>query len=635
LTAIATGKILWSKNYSLWFDYDIMKKHLIFLILVIGMDFHANAQISRIEPPNWWAGMNCPDLQIMIYGDNVSRSEISIKYPGIKIKSITSPASPNYIFIDLVLSKNVSPGVFIIKLTKGKEVKLINYELKARETGSASRKGFNNSDVIYLIVPDRFSNGNPSNDTMAGMLEGINRNHKTGRHGGDLKGISDHTDYIKEMGFTALWPTPVLENNQKRASYHGYAITDFYNVDPRMGTNEEYAALSRKLTDNGIKLIMDMVFNHCGSEHWWMKDLPFPDWINNYPDVKLTNNRRTVNEDPYASESDKKGMSDGWFVHSMPDLNQKNPFMAKYLIQNSIWWIEFANLSGIRMDTYPYPDKYMMSDWTKRVLEEYPDFNMVGEEWCDNPAIVSYWQRGQNNRDGFKSYLPSLMDFPIQSALIKALTEPEGWATGWVRLYETTALDFLYPDPFNLVVIPDNHDMARFFMQLDKDTALYKLGISYLLTTRGIPQIFYGSEILMTHPKSNDHGDIRKDFPGGWANDSTNAFTGEGLRKEQILMQEYFKTLINWRKDNESIHTGKLMHFAPEDGCFVYFRYNNKKTVMVVLNKNISSTNLPLERFSERLQNFASGQDVITGVNYTLSGEISVPAKTALILELK
>ncbi len=614
----------------------MIKQYLFILIFLLSeMNVNLYAQIERIEPPNWWTGMNYPGLQLMIYGKNISGSGIIINHPGVKLTKVTSPENPNYIFIDLELSEVVNPGVFNIQINKGRKKQFIGYELKARDNGSADRRGFNNSDVIYLIVPDRFANGNPSNDEIVGMIEGHNRKHNNGRHGGDLKGISDHVDYIRDMGFTTLWPTPVLENNQKKTSYHGYAITDFYKVDPRFGTNEEYAALSRKLESNGIKLIMDMVFNHCGSEHWWMNDLPFPDWINNYPDIKLTNHRRTVNEDPYASDYDKYLMSDGWFVPSMPDLNQKNPFMANYLIQNSIWWIEYANLAGIRMDTYPYPDKYMMAGWTKKVLAEYPHFNMVGEEWSDNPAIVSYWQRGQNNRDGYQSALPSLMDFPLQAALVKALTEPEGWGTGWIKLFETIGLDFLYPDPYNLVVIPDNHDMARFFMQVGKDTALFKLGMTYLLTTRGIPQVYYGTEILMTHPKTNEHGDIRRDFPGGWEGDSTNAFTGEGLRTQQIQMQGYFKKLLNWRKNNEVIHTGKLRHFAPENGCYVFFRYNKEKTVMVILNKNTASLKLPLHKYTEMLTNYSAGKDVLTGKEFILSGEIIVPAYQPLVLELR
>jgi glycosidase len=613
-----------------------MKQNLLLLILFLSvMNSIVKAQVDRVEPPCWWRDMKSEALQLMIHGKSISGSKVSIQYDGLEIKKVTSPENPNYLFIDLVLSPTAKAGVFKIIIKKREKELSIDYELKERATGSAMREGFNNSDVIYLVVPDRFANGNPSNDSVKGLLEGHNRKNNYSRHGGDLKGISDHVDYLKNMGFTALWPTPVLENNMKRASYHGYAITDFYKVDPRMGTNEEYAALSKKLKDNGIKLIMDMVFNHCGRAHWWMDDLPFPDWINNPAANRFSNHLRTVNQDSYASEFDKSGMTEGWFVSSMPDLNQRNPFMAQYLIQNSIWWIETAGLSGIRMDTYPYTDKFMMSEWNRRVLDEYPNFNIVGEEWSYNPAITSYWQRGQVNRDGYVPNLPSLMDFPLQSALVKALTEPETWETGWVKLYETIALDFLYPDPYNLVIIGDNHDMARFFMQLGKDTALYEMGISYLLTTRGIPQIYYGSEILMTHPKTNEHGDIRKDFPGGWENDSTNAFTGSGLSKSQIQSQEFFTKLLNWRKNNEVIHTGKLMHFAPENGVYVYFRYNDTKKVMVILNKNNTIANLPLARFSEMLSAYSAGKDVLSGKDYPFSGELVLPAKKVLILELR
>lgn len=599
------------------------------------MSLQVNAQVSRIEPPNWWAGMENPDLQIMMYGKNISGSEVHASYKGLEIKEVTSPANPDYLFVDLRLSSDIKPGRVSFILTKDGKKETIAYELKKRREGSAEREGFNNSDVIYLLVPDRFANGDTSNDQLPGLKEGKARSKIYGRHGGDIKGISDHVDYIKSMGFTALWPTPLLENDQPTWSYHGYSITDFYKIDPRFGTLEDYIALSRKLNENGIKLIMDMVFNHCGSEHWWMKDLPFPDWINNYPDVKITNHRRTVNEDPHASDSDKRLMNEGWFVRSMPDLNQNNPFLAQYLIQNSIWWIETADLAGIRMDTYPYNDKYMMARWTKRVLDEYPHFNIVGEEWSYQPLITSYWQKGQNNRDGYEPGLPSLMDFPLQSALVKALTEPEEWDKGLINLYEILALDFSYPDPSNLVVIGDNHDMARFFMQLNKDTALYKMGIAFLLTTRGIPQIFYGSEILMSHPKTNEHGDIRKDFPGGWESDTVSAFTGEGLSKAKLQTQVYFRSILNWRKESELIHTGKLMHFAPENGVYVYFRYNEEKSVMVVLNKNTSVTKLDPARFSERLRGYTVGKDVASGKEYSITEMISLPSKTALILELR
>ncbi|MFZ5941089.1 MAG: glycoside hydrolase family 13 protein [Bacteroidota bacterium] len=607
-----------------------------FLLLCVSLfSFEIKAQVDRVEPPNWWCGMKSPDLQLMLHGTDLAGSEVTLNYPGVKIRRITSGDGPNYLFIDLYLSADVEPGTFELLLQKkGKKIR-VPYELKARVPGSANREGFNNSDVIYLLVPDRFANGNPRNDNAQGFPDPADRQDSDGRHGGDLKGIMDHAAYLNEMGFTALWPTPVLENKMNRTSYHGYAITDFYRLDPRIGTNEEYAELSRILNEKGIKLIQDMVFNHCGSEHWWMNDLPFRDWINYYPEMKITNHRRTVNEDPHASQYDRTLMTDGWFVSAMPDLNQKNPYMATYLIQNSIWWIEFAGLSGIRMDTWPYPDKYMMANWTKRILDEYPDFNMVGEEWSLTPVIVSYWQKDHYNRDGYASFLPSLMDFPLQSALFKALTEREDWGTGWITLYEMLAQDFMYPHPDNLVVLTDNHDMPRFFNQLETDTALYNLGITWLLTTRGIPQIYYGSEILMSHAGSTRHGDIRADFPGGWDGDAVNAFTGKDLSPERKKEQLFFKTLLNWRKANPVVQSGKLIHFAPENGCYVYFRYNEQKRVMVVLNKNRESVKLKTDRFVEMLHGYQTGTDVITGTVYSLSDEITVPSLTPLVLELK
>lgn len=606
---------------------------LLFFIL-LSMVPKTSAQVERVEPPNWWTGMACPELQIMFYGENIGDSEIRIDYPGLRIKQVFTPANKNYLFLDLEIDSSANPGFVAIELSKEGFKENIRYELKERMKDSAGRKGFNSSDVIYLVVPDRFANGNPDNDTLKSMKEGLKRTKRSGRHGGDLMGLSEHADYFHNMGYTALWTTPVLENNQPQASYHGYSITDYYRVDPRLGSNSDYAELSAKLQEKGIKLIMDMVFNHCGSEHWWMKDLPFPDWINSYPEMVITNHRRTVHQDSHASEYDRARMTDGWFVPSMPDLNQKNPYLARYLIQNSIWWIEYANLAGIRMDTYPYADKGMMSEWTGRIMDEYPYFSIVGEEWSENPAIVSYWQRGKINADGYKSYLPSLMDFPLQAALVKALTVPEGWGSGWINLYELLAMDFLYPDPNSLVVLGDNHDMARFFMQLGKDTALFKMGLAYILTTRGIPQIYYGTEILLTHSKNNDHGEIRKDFPGGWQGDSINAFTGEGLNAKQAEIMEYLRNLLIWRKNCQVIHSGKLVHFAPENSCYVYFRILENKTVMIVLNKNTRSEVLQIEKFREVLKDYSYGRDIISGKEYNLETEIVSPPKQALILEL-
>jgi len=378
-----------------------------------------------------------------------------------------------------------------------------------------------------------------------------------------------------------------------------------------------------------------MIFNHCGSEHWWMEDPPFEDWINHYPRFVSTNHRRTVNMDPYASEIDRKGMVDGWFVSAMPDLNQRNLYMAEYLIQNSIWWIEYVGLAGIRMDTYPYPDKEMMAEWNRRVLLEYPDFNIVGEEWSLNPVIVSYWQAGQNNRDGYDGLVPSMMDFPLQSAVSEGLKEEETFTTGLIRIYDMLANDLLYPDPSNLVIFPDNHDMARFFMQLDMDVDLYKNGIAFFLTTRGIPQIFYGSEILMTHTEGDDHGNIRKDFPGGWEGDKINGFTGAGLMRDQAEVQNFFWTLLNWRKDKEVVHNGKLMHYAPQDGVYVYFRYNNRGKVMVLINKNKKEYKLDLARFDKMLDGVMGGREIISGKELTLKDELLLDPLTPMIIELR
>ena len=615
-----------------------MKYKATFIFLVLFL-FQAQtilqAQINRVEPPFWWTGMKNQELQLMVYGENIAGTQVEISYDGIIVQSVTTIENPNYLFINLFLKKNVRPGKFSIQFLKnGKSKASYEYELKSREPESPNREGFNNSDVMYLIMPDRFANGDQSNDEVDGLVEGLNRAEPYGRHGGDIKGIVDHLDYIKDMGFTAIWLNPLLENNQPQWSYHGYATTDFYSVDGRFGTNEDYKKLGILAKEKGIKMIMDMIFNHCGSEHWWMKDIPSSDWINYYPDYVITNHHRTVNQDPYASDFDVDRMTRGWFVPAMPDMNLRNPFLKNYLIQNSIWWIEYVGLAGIRMDTYPYPDKYAMAKWNERVLEEYPNFNIVGEEWSMNPAIVSYWQKGQKNNDGYDGNIPSMMDFPLQNALSKSLNQDESWGEGLIVLYEALANDFLYPDPENLVIFPDNHDMPRFFMQLNMDVDLYKLGIAYILTTRGIPQIFYGSEVLMTHKEGNDHGVIRKDFPGGWKGDEINGFTRVGLSEQEKEMQEFFKTLLNWRKDNTVVQTGKLVHFAPQDGVYVYFRTDGNKKIMVVLNKNVKEYRLKLTRFNEMLNGISTGKDILSGKQFDLNDEILLPFKSPLILEL-
>lgn len=609
---------------------------IVMLILITSAGRAQDYSIDRAEPLNWWVGMENPELQLMLYGDGIGDLSPEIHYDGVMVKRIQPVENDNYLFVYLDIAPDTKPGRFKVSLNKEGDQQLqFEYELKKREEGSAAREGFNSSDVIYLITPDRFANGNPKNDEIKGYKDGLDRNNNYGRHGGDIQGIIDHLDYIQEMGFTALWLNPVLENAMEDASYHGYATTNYYKVDPRFGSNELYKKLSKEAEKRGIKLIMDMIMNHSGSNHWWMQDPPTSDWVH-YPDnYQQTNHRRTTLQDPYASDIDTRQFTDGWFVKSMPDLNQSNPLLADYLIYNSLWWIEYAGLRGIRHDTHPYAGQEFMKKWTCRVMEEYPNFNIVGEEWGVNPLTLAKWQRGSNLPTNFGSCLPSLMDFPLQTTLVKALTEDESWDNGFVNLYETLSYDYAYPNPSNLVIFADNHDMDRFFRQVNQDYYLFKMGMSYIMTMRGIPQFYYGTEILMSNKDHKNDGEIREDFPGGWSSDEKNAFTDNGLSNEKKNAQQFVKKLVNWRKNSPVIHTGKLMHYAPQhDGLYVYFRYNKQKTVMVILNKNKKDTKIDTGRFYERTQGFSKGTDVITGKTYSLDNLIA-PARSALILELK
>ncbi len=614
-----------------------MKKITLLLInclLTISLLAQSNYQLERVEPISWWVGMQNPNLQLLIYGNQIADLKPQTDYPGITIQRITQVTNSNYLFVDLVMAENTRPGTMQLNFQKdGKTQLSYEYPLQAREEGSATRAGFDNSDVLYLITPDRFANGKPANDAVASLKETPRRQEPGGRHGGDIQGLMNHIDYISDLGFTAIWLNPVLENDQENYSYHGYSTTDFYKVDPRYGSNEEYRELCRVAKSKGVKSIMDMIVNHCGSEHWWMKDLPTKDWINFGGEFVQTNHMRTTILDPYASQKDYREFVDGWFVKTMPDLNQNNDFMATYLIQNSIWWVEYAGLSGIRMDTYPYPDRHFMTEWTCRMMEEYPNFNVVGEQWTENTPLVAYWQQGRTNPDGYTSCLTSLMDFPLQAALRDALNA-EG-DRGWVRLYEALSNDYLYPDPYNLVVFPDNHDMSRFYTQLDENLELFKLGLAYILTTRGIPQIYYGTEILMKNPGTEDHGIIRSDFPGGWPGDAVNAFTGKGLTAQQKEAKAYLRTLAQWRKNAEVIHQGKMLHFAPRDDIYVYFRYDEEAMVMVVLSKNQEAKEIDLSRFAEILPKAAQAVEVISGKTIALDQRLNVPARQAMILELK
>lgn len=609
---------------------------LLATVLLTTLSANAGERIKRVEPLFWWTGMENPELQLLVYGEDLARLNPEIDYPGVEMRRVTRVQNPNYLFIDLFIGKETQPGTFEITFSRQGEVEeRYTYQLKSRDQKGSEHRGFDSGDAIYLVTPDRFANGNPGNDEVPDLEEGKDRDDKGGRHGGDIQGIIDHLDYIDRMGYTAIWLNPVLENDMPHHSYHGYATTDYYRVDARMGSNELYKELSEKAAERGIKLIMDMIPNHCGSKHWWMDDPPMDNWVHYQDSFRVTNHRRTTVRDPHAAEADHKKFTHGWFVSAMPDMNQDNPLVARYLIQNAIWWVEYANLSGIRVDTYPYSGKEFMKQWTCRLMEEYPNLNMVGEEWSMNPAVIAYWQKGKENPDGYRSCLPSLMDFPLNNALIQALNEEEGWGSGWIKAYEALSNDFLYADPHNLVIFPDNHDMSRFYTQINENYRHYRLGISYILTMRGIPQIFYGTEILMANPGTDDHGIIRSDFPGGWPSDQKNAFTGRGLSDKRLQAQDFMQKLLNWRQNTPVIHHGQLRHFAPKNGVYVYFRYNKNDKVMVVLNKNEGDQRLDLERFSEILKPGARAEDVVSGESYTLSRHLSVPAKTPLILEIQ
>ena len=616
-----------------------MRKSVLFLLLLSGL--MAKAQIDRVEPPNWWVGFKDSSLQLLIKGEGISDMTPEIDYPGVSISKVNNGRSANYLFLDLLIDSGTKSGSFeIILVAKGKKKIKFNYVLKERVKSGDQYTGFDSSDVIYLITPDRFANADPKNDIVKGLKEErIDRNDNYARHGGDIEGIIQHLDYIEDMGFTAIWPTPLLTNDMNKSSYHGYAITNLYEIDPRFGTLEDYIALSAKANKKGVKLIMDQVANHCGIEHWWMKDLPFNDWVNyqesfeNGQEISYSNHKRTINQDNYASKIDSKGMSDGWFVETMPDLNQKNPFMAKYLIQNSIWWIETANLGGIRQDTYPYPDKDFMSQWAGSIMNEYPNFSIVGEEWSLNPLLVGYWQNGANNSDGYDSNLRSTMDFPMQNNIVQGLKEDESWDTGFVKIYEGLANDFHYSSPKDIMIFPDNHDMDRIYTQLGENAVLTKMYMAYLLTLPRIPQIYYGTEILMQNSaKPGDHGLIRTDFPGGWKDDSVNGFTGMGLTAEQKDMQQYLRLLLQFRKNNKAIHEGRVIHFSPKDGVYLMFRILDDDIVVLLLNKNTEAYELNLHRFKEIGLDDRALFDPITGKEIIWEGSMNLVQKGALIL---
>lgn len=604
--------------------------------------FLCQAQIEKIEPPFWWSDMHNKELQILCYGKNLSKYDVAID--GMAISKITKTENPNYLFITID-TKGMKAGMISINFKeKGEVVFSQPYEFKIRKENSAKRKGFDSSDVMYLIMPDRFANGDSSNDSHKNTTEKVNRSNPGGRHGGDIKGIIDHLSYLKDLGVTALWSTPLLEDNEPAYSYHTYAQSDLYRIDSRYGTNNDYRRLASEMHKLDMKLIMDYVTNHWGSKHWIIQDLPTKDWIHQWPEgFKRSNYRMTTQFDKNASQVDRKGCMDGWFDTTMPDMNQSNPLLLKYIIQNAIWWIEYADLDGFRVDTYSYNDKEAIAKWTKAIMEEYPNFNIVGEVWMHNQSQIAYWQKDSKIGaiDHYNSYLPSVMDFTLHDAIIEMFKEDKSeWSKGMIKAYDNFTNDFLYPDSNNILVFAGNHDTNRINEIYQENSNIYKMVMTLICTTRGIPQLYYGDEIgMLGNRDKNGDGDIRKDFPGGWIEDSKNAFLSSEIKNGRTINQEEYhsftKKILNWRKNKPSVHKGKLLQFIPFDNVYVYFRYDDKESVMVIINNSLKDQKLDVARFKEGIKNYSVGTDIITDSNIDITEDFSVSAKTSMILDLK
>ncbi len=613
-------------------------KPLLALILALctSLAHAADYRIDHMDPPSWWVGMQAREVQLMVHGPRIADLEPAVQHAGVRIASVTRVANRNYLFVTLDIGANAAAGTLDLQFkAAGPGGKALSYPfpLQAREPGSRQRKGFNSSDIIYELMPDRFANGNPHNDSVKDMPDMMDRQLGHMRHGGDIAGIIQHLDYLAGLGFTQLWPTPLVENNAKSWSYHGYAATDFYRIDARYGSNEDYRTLAVEARKKGIGLISDVVLSHISIDHWWMKDMPTPDWINHLDQFTPTQHHRMSTQDPYGSKADRLNYTTGWFTESMPDMNQTNPLVANYLIQNNIWWIEYAGLSGLRVDTYGYSEAPFLTEHSRRIMDEYPNLNMVGEEWHKAPAVVAHWQKGKVNFDGFVSYMPSVMDFPLTEAMRSALASNE--PNAFKDVYEMVSQDHIYADPGNLVLFEGNHDVPRMYSVVGEDYGLWQMDLAFIMTMPRIPQFYSGTEVLMTSTtKGRDDASYRQDFPGGWAGDKANAFTGVGLSSKQHDALAFVKKLATWRKTQPVIHHGKLMHFGAENDTYVYFRYDDTKKVMVAFNKNKTETALNTRRFKEMILGAKLGTDVITGKTYALDGMLKLPARSVLILEL-
>ena len=615
------------------------------------MTANAAVKVDRIDPTNWFVGMKDPSLQLMVYGEGIRSAEVTTDYAGVKVDSIVRLDSPNYLLVYLNLD-GAQPGEMTLNFKNGKQTKKVKYELKAREMSGDKRMGFTNADVLYMLMPDRFADGDPKNNNIKGLYPySIDRTQPSLRHGGDLEGIRQHLDYFKELGVTALWFTPVLENNSPdsngSSSYHGYATTDYYRVDPRFGTNEEYRRLCDEAHAQGLKVVMDMIFNHCGFEHPWVADMPSHDWLNTpeWLDARKDKTKPEVNDkylqtsykltpivDPYASDVDFKETVDGWFVPTMPDLNQKNPHVIKYLIQNSEWWIETVGIDGIRMDTYPYADADAMALWMKTLNDEYPNFNVVGETWVTEPPYTAAWQKDSKIAKK-NSYLNTVMDFSFYDKINQAKREDtDGFTTGMNRIYNNFVYDYLYPNPSSVMAFIENHDTDR-FLGNGKDSTALKQGLAILLTANRIPQLYYATEVLMNGTKEKTDGYVRKDFPGGFPGDTRNAFTVEGRTKAENAMFTWLSRLLHWRQGNDVIIKGSQKQFIPYNGVYVIARQYGGKTVLTVVNGSKKPAALAVKRYAEVIGQAVSAKDILTGNTVSIASDVKLEPRQTLILE--
>jgi glycosidase len=588
----------------------------------------------KVEPAFWWSGMKNPELQLMVMGDGIASWRAAVDHPGVALKQTVALESDNYLVLYLDVA-GAPPGTFNITFTNGKKKLSHTYELKARNTVGKGAAGFDASDVLYLIMPDRFANGDASNDRIPMRRPySVDRNEQGARHGGDLAGVEQRLDYIANLGVTAIWLNPVLENDMEGGSYHGYATTDYFRVDPRLGGNDDYVRLVEAAHSKGLKVVMDMIFNHCGSDHPWMKDRPSRDWFNNPDRYVETNHAKESYLDPYASDYDFNTLVNGWFVPTMPDLNQKNPHVARYLIQNSIWWIEYSRVDGIRQDTYPYADYDMMNEWCKAVEEEYPGFGIVGEAWMNYTVGAAFWQRDSRVNYGKPSELKAVMDFRLMGLAHTAFDEETLWSGGLHAVYEHLCYDYVYADVSNVLRFLDNHDTDRFLKEIPANLDAFKQGIALLLTIPGVPQIYYGTELLMHGGKEKGDGYVRRDVPGGWPGDSVDLFEASGRTPLQNEAWNYMQTLLKWRKGNEVVARGKMKHFAVKDGVYVYERSLEGRSVVVFMNGRSSETRLPLERYAEILKGKSNGRDVATQRVVSLDKELRLAPKEVVIVEM-